>query len=59
MRQGSQQARIAMQGNPRFYHTFSDENYNGILARIAAVTHPMRFGETVFRKTFLKSQQTA
>ena len=40
-------------GNPRFYATYHDESFNGIIARIARSVHRTHWSETVLRKSTL------
>ena len=48
-------ARARRAGNPRFYHTFMDEDYNGKVAKMAAAGHRLTWHKTLlanFRRTF-------
>ena len=38
-------------GNPSSYHTYADESFNGVLAKIANVSHPRTLSATVVRRT--------
>jgi hypothetical protein len=37
-------------GNPKYYHSYSDESFNGLLAKIAKSCHRACWGEQIFRK---------
>jgi hypothetical protein len=43
-------------GNARFYHTYQDESFNGILAKIARSCHRLNWAEVVFNKLHTISQ---
>lgn len=48
-------ARARLAGNPQFYHTFLDEDYNGRVAKMAAACHRLTWHKTLlanFRRTF-------
>jgi hypothetical protein len=37
-------------GNARYYHTYSDESFNSIIAKIARASHRLCWAESVFKK---------
>ena len=37
-------------GNPRFYSTYMDESFNGVLAKIARCTHKLDWYRGIFKK---------
>ena len=37
-------------GNPRFYSTYKDESFNGVLAKIARATHRLDWYQGIFKK---------
>ena len=37
-------------GNPRFYSTYADESFNGVIKRVAQTVHPRYFSERVLCK---------
>ena len=42
-------------GNARYYHTYNDESFNGVIARIARSCHRLCWSEVIFRKVFTAS----
>jgi hypothetical protein len=50
---------IAFLGNPKYYHTFADEAFNGRIAAIARQTHSRTFAINVFRRLLYGEQTTS
>lgn len=37
-------------GNARFYHTYADESFNSVIAKLARASHRLCWSESVFKK---------
>jgi len=46
-------------GNPRYYHTYADESFNKLVARVARSCHRMCWGEGIFKKLFIAQKTGA